>query len=305
MIVPGVTAVVAAYRVGDAFADNVDALLEQVERVVVVDDGSGTARGVLGERVDGVVELVELPWNRGIASALNAGVARALSVADARWVLTMDQDSRLGPRYVTRALEALEAARHRGVTAAGVSAASHNGVALRTGTPARGLATLFDAMQSGTLYPSSVLAGRDGFEEDLVIDAVDTEFHVRLRAEGLPVLAGEGLDLEHELGDRRPLRILGHQPRYRGRLLEIYYHAPFRTYYMTRNNLVVFRRWRSRFPRWCHQRVLLEAEGLAVALVFGPHRLRHLVAALAGWADAVRGRRGRIPDVLARLLRTS
>lgn len=299
---PNVIAVVAAYHPGAELDHNIDVLLEQVAGVIVVDDGSHVARRLLRTRAG--LDIVDLDQNRGIATALNVGVQEAMNRYASQWILTMDQDSRLGRDYVQRALTTAREAAAAGIRIACVSAEFHNGRRIRMRGTRAGFSLLFDAMTSGSLIPRQVLEKTGGFEEALVIDAVDTEFNLRTWSSGLVQLAGAGCNLGHELGERRPLRVLGWQPRVRGHLLEIYYHSPLRTYYMVRNNLTIWRRWHRRFPLWCLRRAGMEAEGLIVALVYGPQRGRHLVAMIAGYRDGLRGRLGTIPNGLAIRLRT-
>jgi rhamnosyltransferase len=163
---------------------------------------------------------------------------------------------------------------------------------------------LFDPMQSGTLYPAETFEAIGLLEEDFVIDAVDTEFNLRMLAAGLVQVAIPGGDLGHELGATRPLTIAGWNPRLRGKPMRIHYHSPYRTFFITRNNITLWRRYARRFPRWIARRATLELESAAVCLVFGPHRRLHLRAMGAGIADALRSKVGRMPDRLRSRLRS-
>lgn len=293
------TVVVAAYRPPVEIIDRLRELRAQVERVIVVEDGTGA----LGhDSLAGVAELIALPENRGIACALNTGIREALSRnvrgSDA-YIMTMDQDSTLAPGYIESAYVALERAIAAGALVGSVAAASHNGVPLRrraSGIP--GVDEIFDPMQSGTIYPAGTFQKVGLFEEDFFIDAVDTEFNLRMKAAGLLTVAADGSDLIHELGAVRPLRIFGWQPPLRGRKMVIHYHAPFRTYYIARNQIVLWRRYALRFPAWMIRRGFLEVESTTVCLVFGPSRARHLRAMLAGLRDGLASRLGRISEDL-------
>ena len=298
-----VIAVVAAYAPGPGIVETLDSLRRQCERVIVVEDGTKT----LDPRDPSLVgvEVMRLPRNRGIAAALNTGIRRVLEAEPEPLILTMDQDSVISDDYVDRARAELTAARAAGIRVGAVGAESHNGQRLRMmRTRLRGHDLLFDPMQSGTLYPSETFASIGLLEEDLVIDAVDTEFNLRMLEAGLAQLAAPGADLGHELGEMRPLTVFGWNPRLRGRPLRIYYHSPYRTYFIVRNNVTLWRRYARRFPRWVSRRATLEFESAAVCLVYGPDRRRHVIAMATGVRHALRGRLGpMLPSLRERLTR--
>lgn len=296
-----VVGVVAAHAPGAGISQTLAALAEQCDRVIVVEDGTDSLDPadppVMG------VEIIRLPENRGIAAALNRGIREALIADDDALVLTMDQDSVLSDGYVDRARSELAAARSAGIRVGAVGAESHNGQSMKLmKTSIRGHRLLFDPMQSGTLYPSTTFRTMGLLEEELVIDAVDMEFNLRMLAAGLAQVAIPGGELHHELGETRPLTLLGWNPKLRGRPLRIHYHSPYRTYFIVRNNITLWRRYMRRFPRWIVRRATLEVESAVVCLVYGPQRCRHFAAMVAGARDAGAKRLGPMPAALLRRL---
>lgn len=296
-----VISIVAAYDPGPSIEKTLAPLLEQSDRVIVVEDGTSMLDP--GRPPLPGVEVIRLPENRGIAAALNTGIRVALDDDPEALILTMDQDSVLSEGYVRRARAELEAALTDGVRVGVVGAESHNGHPMRLMNSDLGShRLLFDPMQSGSLYPSETFAAIGLLEEDFVIDAVDTEFNLRMLASGLLQLAVPGGDLEHELGATRPLTIAGWNPRFRGRRLRIHYHSPYRTYFITRNNITLWRRYLRRLPQWMVRRATLELESAAVCLIFGPERRRHARVMVSGIRSAMRGDLGPMPpEVRARL----
>ena len=292
-----VVAVVAAFDPGPGLVKVLEPLCRQCDRVIVVEDGTHVLDPDRPPMSG--VEVISLRENRGIASALNVGIHAALGSVNDPLVLTMDQDSRVSDGYVEATRVELASALRHGLRVGAVGAEAHNGHEVRMMRGLiRGHRLLFDPMQSGTLYPSETFEAVGLLEEDFVIDAVDTEFNLRMLAAGLVQLAAPGADLQHELGAMRPLTILGWNPKLRGRPLRIHYHAPFRTYFITRNNMTVWKRYARRFPRWIMRRASLEFESAAVCLVYGPERRRHIRAMRAGAADALASRLGPMPGRL-------
>lgn len=294
---PVVVAVVPVYAPPDALAPRLVALATQVRAVVVVVDGVGSVS------VDvPTVEVIAHARNRGIAAALNTGIERARALG-ATHVLTVDQDSDLPADHVQRALRVFATADSTRLGAVVVDA--FNGIpSIPTWTSPEGIGLVPEALQTGMLIDVDCIDVAGGFEEDLVIDVVDTEFCHRIRRAGWSIGIATGSDVRHELGELVPMRLLGIPWRRDGRIRRYEWHRPFRQYYIVRNNLVVTDRFRDVEPEWsAATRVRVRHEAIRVAVV-GPQGLRHAIASIAGWWHGRRGRLGPIPTSLARWLRT-
>lgn len=298
-----VVAVVAAYRPDATLVGNVAAAAAQVAGVVVVDDGSppGTEDVFAALDAAGAV-VIHQPGNTGIAAALNAGIR----VARARWrpgfVLTLDQDSTLGADYVRRAVDSHRRAAASGLRVGFVAAEAYGDHPAPTRGAAAGFRRAFDPMQSGWLVPVATLDALGGLDEGFFIDGVDSEYTARAGAAGLVVLVGEGCRLEHALGRREPATLLGRPLRLLGRELSYNYHAPSRVYYMARNGTALTLRHLRDDPAWVARRLVEESKAHVLRLALGRDRGKVLRAMAAGWADAARGRSGRIDPGLARRL---
>lgn len=297
-----VAAIVSVFNPAAAAVENVRWLLRYVQNVVVVNDGSSAdVTAVLGEMEALGAVAISLGVNSGIAAALNTGIKTARTRWSPEWVVTMDQDSRFSGDYIRHALGA-EKSSSNPETVAMVCAQLHNGVPLPVLT-AGPEAEVFDPMQSGTLIRATVFDQLGYLDESLFIDCVDSEFNARVRNAGLRAIAGPGCNLEHSLGDARPLRILGWHARLGQKRLFVHYHAPFRVYYITRNSLVMARKYFRRQPRWVIRRMGMELQSHVVRLVYGPNRRKHVLATVSGIHDALRGRLGKIDEQLAARLR--
>ena len=97
-----IVAVVVTYLPSvDALGCLLDALLPQVDRVVVVDNGSGPGLATWMDGVRPNVEFLPLGRNTGIAAAQNLGIRRARAL-NADFVLLSDQDSLPAPDMVSQ-----------------------------------------------------------------------------------------------------------------------------------------------------------------------------------------------------------
>lgn len=300
-----VVAVVAAHNPDSGLVGRIAATVEQVAHVFVVDDGSTRGQDVFAAMEAASVTVLHQDGNRGIAAALNAGVAGARERgADA--ILTLDQDSTLGAAYVATQLECWGRAERAGLRVGLLAAASHGGHPTPTmrSEHADGFTRAFDPMQSGSLVPLTVIDRVGGFDEGFFIDGVDSEFSARLAAEGFEVLVADGARLDHALGKRRPTTLFGRPMLLFGRRIEYNEHAPARVYYISRNGLTLAKRYARSAPGWVARRTVQETKAHGMRVVLGGHRLRTLEAMAHGFWDALRGVSGRIPEgTLRRLTR--
>ncbi|MCQ1999251.1 glycosyltransferase [Arthrobacter zhaoxinii] len=289
-----VAAVISAYNPPIDLIEKVKRLASQVERIIVVDDGSpADVTGVLqGLEAAGAVVLKQ-GSNTGIAAALNAGIRYAAESAP-DFFLTLDQDSELDPDYVARALVAFTAATLQGVPVGMVCAESHNKQPVMLQKPGVPFPEAFDPMQSGTLIPAATFDAAGLLEEDLFIDCVDSEFTARIREMGLKAIIAPGCNISHAVGESRPMRLGTWHVTVGGQKRFVHSHAPFRVYYITRNGLVMYRRYLPKQPVWVLRRIGLEVVFYGVRVVYGPHRFRQIAAIAFGIRDALTGRMGRI-----------
>ncbi|MWB99878.1 glycosyltransferase [Agromyces seonyuensis] len=300
---PLIVAVVPTFRPEHETVEHLALLSTLVDRVIVVDDGSGSAADAVLEEVSALagVDVVRHERNSGIARALNTGVERALA-DDADYVLTLDQDTALPADYVQRCLETF--ARASDATRLGIVATDRvNGApAIPSSWSPEGLGLVPEAIQSGMLVSRDCLETAGGFDERLVIDCVDTEYCIRVGDLGFRIAIAEGADIRHALGEMVPYRPFGRLARNRNGTFEYQYHSPFRQYYIVRNNVDLVLRFAGSHGRWTLAVVKRQIGPAIDAVLSGPHRFRHLIATLVGFAHGVFRVRGLIPARLRRFL---
>lgn len=282
-----VVAVVPVFRPDDDVTAKIVRLLRQVPTVVVVDDGSGAALGSLPPGI----EFIAHDRNRGIAAALNTGIARARELG-ATHVLTLDQDTLIGDDYVATSLTTIAQVTEARIGATVVDIV--NGVASTpTWTSPEGIALAPEAIQSGMLIALECLDDAGDLDEHLFIDSVDREFCHRIRARGWSIAIATGASIEHTIGRLE---------RQRGGA-DYEWHEPFRQYYIARNGVIVARRFKAAEPEW--SKVMLRTTWTEARKLVrnGPRRGHHAIASVVGVIHGIFGRRGPIPRWLARLLR--
>ena len=193
--------------------------------VLVVDDASPDASYL--EACAGLgATVIAHERNKGIARSLNDGLAFAQE-HDARWLLTVDQDTSLPAGYIEQLIAFADV--RAGVIGAEVIGDASGDLAY----PAREVAGHLitdEVFQTGSLWSVPSLARLGGFDESLGIDAVDAEACLKLREAGLAVVLARGVRLEHHYGSGQSIRLLGRSVVATG-------HSPARRETMVRNRL--------------------------------------------------------------------
>lgn len=290
-----VAVVVSCFNPPESLIARVSRWSSTIGPVVAVDDGSTNVDASYWDRLRAAgAEVETLSVNSGIAAALNRGIRVAIDSHNPMWILTMDQDSDLPDDYVSAALGAFESSdRNRvGMLCSG----SQNGYVVPLKRARPGIVESFDPMQSGTMVRRELISDIGLFREDFFIDAVDSEFTARARAAGWAALAVPGADLVHSLGESRPMKLFGKRLTWFGKPLSVYEHQPFRVYFMTRNSLLLARRYWWSQPAWILRRLVTELESHVIRFVFGRSRSKNALAVLFGLRDALFNRSGPIPD---------
>jgi rhamnosyltransferase len=300
-----IAAVVAAFNPDDDLLVNAAAIRSQVDELIVVNDCSTdpAADGIFAElRLRGV-QVLDLPSNSGIAAALNRGIEELAATTVPEFILTFDQDSLPVDEYVDKALESYDRASAAGLKVGFVSAESFSRHRVPTLGKTGDFAEAFDPMQSGFFIPVSTFAAIGRLETGFFIDCVDSEFTVRARAAGYSVLVGAGCAVEHRLGARLPVTVLGRPLRFKGSALSFNYYSPFRMYYIARNGTTLTRRYWRRNPSWVFRRLLEETKAQLLRFAFSPDRRNLAIAAWQGCLDSLRGRDGQISNELVNRFR--
>jgi rhamnosyltransferase len=295
--VTATTAVVSLFNPTEGVLDNAAALLSQVDRVVVVDDGSPQDPSrILAELEAMGCTTVRLNENSGIAAALNAGISEALAATPKPdFILTMDQDSQLQEGYVQALLDAAASARVSGVRAGMVAPGSVRGLPVRRGPVLHGVQLGGEPIQSGLLVPVPVIERIGPFRDSLFIDGVDSEYFLRCRSLGLSTVLAAGACLDHALGTQTAASVLGKTVSIGGRALQIRTAAAWRYYYIFRNRVLLARQYGRKFPLWALKGFLSDYRHLVIVSLLAPGRLDRLANAAAGVADACRGISGPRP----------
>lgn len=263
-----VAAVIVTYNGND----NVFSLLSNLSKdvsLIVVDNGSNEdyASYLKSLKSQFDFELTLLGENKGIASALNVGIAYANKI-DAKYLLTLDQDSLISIDSVKALVDAID---------------EENGL-VSTGTIYKheivhNIELVSYLITSGNLTTLKAINEVNGFDDRLFIDQVDIDFSYRLRLKGYKLAKVEGAILNHKIGEKE-YSYLFHIP--------YYSHSAKRFYYIARNERFILRTYHKSFKFNC-LKSRIAFYGMVLKVIF-IERNKHqkLTAIRKGWKDGKR-----------------
>jgi rhamnosyltransferase len=292
MIMNNVCAVVVTFHPDPDVLENLFKLRQQVQGLVVVDNGSSTASVNLLRTASSQAsfELIENGENLGIAAALNTGV-RWASINHFQWVALFDQDSAVTEGFINTMLHAFEHSPRVDRLAILVpryidkrSGFDLPAITVKTGG-------IEAAMTSGTLMRVSSFHQHGPFEEDLFIDAVDYEYSLRLRSHGYFIEECEQALLLHSPGTPKIHKFRGKY------LFQTSNYSPARRYYQERNKVWVTRKYWKRFPLFCLKLFFFTSKDYVKCILVENRKWDKFYYASRGISDGLRGRMGRIDRV--------
>jgi rhamnosyltransferase len=287
----GVCAVIITFRPNAEALANLAKVRPQVQDLVVVDNGSSAEALDPFREASGDLHftLIENGENLGIAAALNIGVAWAKSQRYP-FIVLFDQDSTITSGFIHNMLATYCDFPHRDRLAI----VTPSQIEKSTGR-ARLFETLPDggplvAITSGSLMPTRIFDICGFFEEDLIIDCVDHEYCLRARSRGYTLAQSAHAVLRVSVGAVREYRFLGLS-------FNATHHSAPRRYYITRNRLVLIRRYWRQHPRWCYGTFKDIVKNSLAACAVEEQPISKLVNTLRGTLDALRGRMGKVVEL--------
>jgi rhamnosyltransferase len=268
--------------------DNVKCLVRQCDWLIIVDNGSDDRIRDSLQQISHDhkhIELITNPENLGIATALNQGF-KCATAHQAQWVLTMDQDTRVGDDFMsslTRLISQSEPTEKIGVL--GANYIDSTGVVMDSSFDTDGCHHVKTAITSGSLVNLEAWQEVDGFREDFFIDCVDHDFCFRLRRKNWEIKLTDIPLMNHQLGHP-------HRNRFLWMNLAVPNYTPVRRYYMTRNRIALFKSHWLYEPFWVTGQLLHIGGDALRIMVHEKSRFSKIMAMLRGVRDGLLNRMG-------------
>lgn len=218
----------------------VDSIYNQVEKIYIVDNCSLKSLNLFNDRK---TYIINLPENKGIATAQNIGLNHAVEDGFKDFIL-FDQDSQPAENMVEKLIATRVSAQESGIKVAAVGPLHIDQddlsecvfVDTSKGKVEKIVPSLLKQngkkfitcdflIASGCLISKVSLEAIGFMEDELFIDCVDIEWGYRALSKGLHCIAAFDAKMYHKIGEE-PIRLLGRN---------LTTHSPVRHYYFYRN----------------------------------------------------------------------
>lgn len=251
--------------------DNILSILQQVEKIIIVDNGSQN----LSQIIKVIEELAQCELicnyqNNGIACALNQIMSYAHKDG-IKWVLLLDQDS-LCPLNLVEKYKGFIDYPNVAVITPRIHDINNSKEEKFQGESEE--ITRF--ITSGSLNSADVWSEMRGFDEKLFIDMVDYDYAFRLCRAGYRIIRINSIQLTHEIGE---MTRFGLGPF----TICTYNHSAFRKYYITRNSLYIS----YIYPEYCNKLLmrLRILKRFFIVIFFENDKKNKVLAMKSGYRD--------------------
>ena len=238
-----VAAIIVSYNPDKNLLDSVNLLISQVEKIIIVDNGSieekrkdiSSIKDIDNERI----EIIFNEENLGIATALNIGVREALKQGF-NWILTMDQDSKASKDMVEKMFEVynnIDEKERKSILSIFPNFVDERIQSIEENSVMNTYEYVDADITSGNLVKAEVFDKVGFFDDSLFIDLVDTDFCMRLNEKNIKMIKVRDAILYHSLGESQSVKsILGK--------FNTSNHSALRRYYMTRNRFYIWEKYK-------------------------------------------------------------
>lgn len=238
-----VAAIIVSYNPDKNLLDSVNLLISQVEKIIIVDNGSieekrkdiSSIKDIDNERI----EVIFNEENLGIATALNIGVREALKQGF-NWILTMDQDSKASKDMVEKMFEVynnIDEKERKSILSIFPNFVDKRIQSIEENSVMNTYEYVDADITSGNLVNAEVFDKVGFFDDSLFIDLVDTDFCMRLNEKNIKMIKVRDAILYHSLGESQSVKSIFGK-------FNTSNHSALRRYYMTRNRFYIWEKYK-------------------------------------------------------------
>ncbi|GDZ84749.1 glycosyltransferase family 2 protein [Leuconostoc citreum] len=255
--------------------DNVKAIINQVDKIFIVDNGSDNLdqwNSLINSSNVSVFPLLE---NKGIAYAQNFGIKKSKEQSS-DWVLTLDQDTILPTSYVVEIMRNHFPSKVGIISGRFIDRSWKEINSIYNEKP--NIEEVNEIISSGNIVNICAWKNVGGFDENLFIDYVDFDFDYKLHRQEYGIYRVNNVVFEHEIGNGIPESMiktfLGLKKKH------VFDHSAYRLYYINRNRIIV----RAKFPEYGspYKMIVRELINLKEILLFEKPKVNKLRFSIKG-----------------------
>lgn len=237
--------VIVTYNPNELLKKVVSSCLNQVDNLIIVDNGSNIKiEDILEDIYQEKINILYLKENKGIAKALNIGIDKCIDLKS-EWILTLDQDSIVCEDMIEKMIKSYEIYENKDSIAMLVPEHIEESEFknVKYNDELNKTQEVLTEITSGSLVKSLIYKKYRKYNEQLFIDLVDHEYCLYLNSIGLKILKVGAAKLKHNLGNSKKYKLLFKD-------ITATNHDPIRRYYMSRNRMYVWEKYKLEFKQW-------------------------------------------------------
>lgn len=275
--------VIVSYNSYSEVIKTVDNVINQVDCVLIVDNGSNRAtQDEIHNHFDNNSKIIlkMFTHNMGIAYALNYAVT-FYSKKNYTYLFTLDQDTFVKKNCVAELKQTFIDNKNTGVAVPQIFY-----LGLNTRQQQRKYENIKYAITSGNLVDLIVFSKVDGYQNKLFIDSVDFDFSLRVLNSHFNIVRNCDAKIFHKLGTPKKRRFFWHE-------FEFIEHSPKRNYYIFRNTIYLNRKYFFTNSKFILKKDVFTAKLLVDNLLFHEKKREVAKCIMKGIRDGVIGKYGR------------
>ena len=285
-----VAAIIVSYNPDSNLFDSINLLLNQVEKVIIVDNGSKEKYVKYIKSInEDKIEIILNKENLGIATALNIGVRKALENGY-EWILTMDQDSKASPDMVKKMFNvynSINREERKDILSIFPNFVDERIQSIEENSNMNSYEYVDADITSGNLLRKEVFEKVGFFDDSLFIDLVDTDFCMRLNEKGIKMIKIRDAVLYHSLGESKTIKgILGS--------FNTSNHSALRRYYMTRNRFYIWEKYKGLNSFTLNRDKKLFKKEFVKIILGEKDKVHKIKMVLRGYKDYKKGIKGKL-----------
>jgi len=281
-----ICAIIVTYNTGQGIYKCLNSIIPQVEKVIIVDNGSLPETINILKNIENQfpkVELIKNSQNLGIAAALNRGVELAISKGY-DWVLTLDDDSEAEADMVSKLLSAYQTFSQK--EKIGIVAPNYS---IIKGLVYKEKETFIipTAITSGQLVKTNVFEKIGFYKEDFFIECVDHEFCLRAKKRGFKTFLVPQAVLRQQIGMPKVYNLFFKK-------IVVANHLPLRYYYIFRNSVYLYKNYFITAAGWILKNVFSNLVLIVKILFFENKKTEKLLMVGRGCFDGLKNKYGKL-----------
>lgn len=252
--------------------ENIQAIINQVDKVVIVDNGSDNYK-ILKKQIEfnEKIEIISNVDNLGIAKALNQIMSFAKN-NNYNWVLTLDQDSVCSCNLIEKYTEYINLPKVGILTCNIID----RNFSIKGNNSDKEYTEVDFCITSASFMNVNAFYKTAGYDEKLFIDYVDFDICIQIRRANYMIYKINFDGLLHEVGKGKNVNLLWRE-------YQTYNHSPFRQYFSARNSFYLAKKYTDEFN---FLRVLTHEFRVSLLIfLYEDNRLKKLKARFQGILD--------------------